>query len=339
MLTLVTEAETKKNAQQALEKNLKLALSRKGVQTIGFRSGNVEEVIYTAGDNKLWAAFRKISDGVRIPRYWNAFGVYRPERSAQIITVEINIAINSVTSQVAGFLAEDRDAREIYIMHSGKVGGGRRGIGKSAFLTRARANMVEVAEMDGGIRHGIAVGKLGDLALAERIWKFVSKVQSFKEEAAAGLLETAEFRQRVQEFDSYSKEYSGTKKALRDREYEYISYHGDVVQKLYEERTARLASGEEVYNSVLVDLFVKRNGVLSEVYEVKTGIGRQVLYTAIGQMATHGAFSQPEVKRILVIPAEQIIPKDLKRAIDGLGIEVRRFHLNGPVHKRIIVLE
>lgn len=105
------------------------------------------------------------------------------------------------------------------------------------------------------------------------------------------------------------------------------SPHGDIVQKLYDERTARLSPDEKVFNPGLIDLFVKKNGILSEVYEVKTGVGRQVLYTAIGQVVTHAANGHGEVAKFLVVPAGETIPEDLANAIATLGIKVRRFQM------------
>jgi hypothetical protein len=66
---------------------------------------------------------------------------------------------------------------------------------------------------------------------------------------------------------------------------------------------------------------------MTELFEVKTSIGRQALYTAIGQLVTHSADSPGRVFRTLVIP-EGDLPGDLVRSIDALGIEVRRFRLS-----------
>jgi hypothetical protein len=98
-------------------------------------------------------------------------------------------------------------------------------------------------------------------------------VQGFKDDAVSGGLETPDFKRRLEEFDKYSKEFSGKKKGARGGPFEYVTYHGDIVQKLFDDRTSRLRKGERVFNSALIDLFVKKDGRLSEVYEVKTGLG------------------------------------------------------------------
>lgn len=338
MLHLVENTKDKKAAQSALERNLKSALERQGTRNIGFPGGNVDQAVFSAGEGKLWVAFSGPSKDSAVPRFWNAFGVYRPDRPAQTITVEMNIPIDSNTARVAGFFAEDTDTGDIFLMHSGKVGGGRPGIGKSAFLVWSKAQLLDVAEKGGRTRNGIAVGKLGDPDLSGRIWAFVRNVHGFKEEAVSGGLETPEFKRRLEEFDRYNKEFSGKKKGARGGPLEYVTYHGDIVQKLYDDRTARLRKGESVFNSTLIDLFVKKDGVLSEVYEVKTGLGRQMLYTAIGQLMTHAATGQETVAKFLVIPSDEDIPHDLGQAIKVLGIEIIHFRLDGSGRNRVIKL-
>lgn len=338
MLTLVDDARRKKAAQAALERNLKGVLKRQGTRNIGFPGGNVDQTIYSAGGGQLWVAFGGPIDSA-IRRYWNAFGIYRPDRPAQSIAVEINIAAEGNSAQVAGFFAEDGETGDIFLMHSGRIGGGRPGIGKSAFLVWSKVKLVEVSERDGRIRNGIAVGKLDDPDLSERIWTFVKNVQGFKDQAAAGELDTPDFKRRVEEFDRYSREFSGKKRGMRGGAFEYVTYHGDIVQKLYDDRNSRLSPGEEVFNSTLIDLFVKKNGVLSEIYEVKTGAGRQMLYTAIGQVMTHAATGRSDVAKFLVVPADETIPTDLAGAIEILGISVRRFRLAGTSRRRVVELE
>jgi hypothetical protein len=339
MLSLLGGAAKKKAAQGMLERNLKSALTRQGVRNIGFPGGNVDLPLYSTGEGELWAAFGGPTKDSAVQRYWNAFGVYQPDKGPQSIAVEINIPTDSNGAQVAGFFAEDSETGDIFLMHSGRVGGGRPGIGKSAFLVWSKAKLVEVTGENGEVRSGIAVGKIDDPDFAGRVWTFVRSVHRFKEQAASGALETPEFKKRVEEFDRYSKEFSGKKRGSRGGSFEYLTYHGDIVQKLYEERTSRLSAGETVFNSPLIDLFVKRDGALSEVYEVKTGVGRQMLYTAIGQLVTHATNGHGDVAKILVIPTDDSIPEDLAKAISHLGIKVRRFRLEKTGRNRIVELD
>ena len=326
MLALISKTSRKKTAQQELKRNLKNALKPRGIYKIGFLGGNESRQIYAAGEGKLWVAFGESKSSGKT-RYLNLFGVYEPDLSQQISIVEINIPIDDNRRNVAGFFAEDKETGDIFLMHDGGVGGGRAGIGKSAFLACSKHKLIEIAEDNGKIRIGIAVGRLQDRDLSGRILAFVESVQSFKEQVANGVLKTPEFKRQVEDFDSYSKEFSGKKQGIRDRRFEYITYHGDIVQKLYDERHARLLQGEEVSNSKLIDLFVKKDGVISEVYEMKTGNDRQMLYTAIGQVLTHGNLSDSSCKRFIVLPESMSVPDDIMCAIKRMNISLIQFKI------------
>ena len=301
----------------------------------------MDVAVFSKGEGKLWVGFAgPFRDfEVPVPRFWNAFGVFDPKRQSQTITVEINIAVNSNTARVAGFFAEDFASGDTFLLHSGKVGGGRKGIGKSAFLVWSKSQLVEVAEGGGRVRHGILIGKLSDVNLQGRIWGFVKTVQGFKDAAAAGQLQTRDFKRQLEEFDRYKKEFSGKKRGVHGGVYEYVTYHGEIVQKLFEDRTARLSKGEKIFNSSLIDLFVKKDRVLSEVYEVKTGLGRQMIYTAIGQLVTHAVAGTEKVAKFLVIPTGEKMPDDLIKSIEFLGIKVRRFRLVRSGRDRVVELD
>lgn len=336
MLTLVHEEEAKKNSQSILTRNLTAVLKREGTKNIGFPSGNVDEVVYSAGTGKLWCAFIKPSHDTPIPRYWNAFGIYAPDRPSQQIAVEINVPSDRNTAQVAGFFARDSETGDIFLMHDGGVGGGRKGVGQTAFLVWSKAKLVDVVGEGGKIRRGIAVAKLDHPDLPERIWRFVEIVDGFKKAVKSGSLDSAVFRHKVEELDQYKREFSGTKKGFSGGSLKYLTYHGDIVQKLYDDRCQGAGPDERVLNSGIIDLFVKKGDVVTEIYEVKTGLGRQMLYTAIGQLVTHSAHSNGVASKFLVVPDDEEIPDDFRLAIKWLGIQVRKFRLSGTKSKRVI---
>ena len=328
MLALISKTSRKKAAQQELRQKLKNVLKPQGKHKIGFPGGNEDKQIYAAGEGKLWVAFGESKN----KRYLNLFGVYGPDLSQQTSIVQINIPIDNNKRRVSGFFAEDKETGDIFLMHDGGVGGGRPGISQSAFLAYSKHKLIKIAEDDGKIRRGIAVGRLQDRYLPGRIWAFVKSVQRFKEQVANGILKTPGFKRQVKEYDSYRQEASGKKRGIRDGRLEYITYHGDIVQKLYDERNARLLPGEEVSNSILIDLFVKKDGVISEIYEVKTGTDRQMLYTAIGQVLTHGNLSDSACKRFIVLPESRSVPDDIMCAIKRMNISLIQFKIrNGKV--------
>lgn len=320
MLMLVEDAKERARAQRQLEEALKEGLGRAGTRNVGFPGDNFDLPLFSGGHGKLWAAFLKpVKDGRGISRYWNAFGVFDENAPAQSITVEANIAAESDSHRVAGFFATDAQNGEVVLMHSGKIGGGRKGIGRTAFLVWSHARLVE-ASGERRQREGIPIANLNRDDVVERVWRFVRKVEEFKREAASGALDTKDFKEREKR---YFREFAGEKKGSRSKTLAYLTYHGDVVDALYQRLTTNAGRGERVFNSQLIDLYVLKGGVKTKVYEVKPCGDRQSLYTAIGQLVTHGAAS----RKVLVLPAEAAIPADVKSALKNLEIECEWFQL------------
>lgn len=325
MLLLIEDLAEKAALQALLEENVSQNLTNQGRRNIGFPSGNRDEIIYANVEGTLWAAFGDVDDAA-IPRTWNVFGVFDPKRHSQFITVEINIPTKSNSARVAGFFARDPQTNRTYLMHDGSVGGGKPGVGRSAFLAWSKAEMVEALAADGTTRSGIIVGSIDSDDLTSRLWKFVELVRGFKQAVASGELDSAEFRRAIAEWESYRKEASGRRQGRRKSAIDYVSYHGDVVQCLYDECVAKARSGEQVLNSPLIDLYVRRGEAMTAIYEVKTSVDRQAVYTAIGQLLCHSSVTDKTVKMTLVVPTGALA-SDLERCLEKHAIVVRRYEI------------
>lgn len=334
MLLMVENTSEKRAAQTMLETSVRHHLTDHGVRNIGFPSGNVDERLYANGLGELWAAFGKVDDAA-IPRRWNAFGVFDPKRHAQIITVEINIPTTSNSARVAGFFARDPATDEVYLMHDGSIGGGKAGVGRSAFLAWSKATLEDVGRDDGDDRAGIVIGRVDSDDMAARLWRFVQLVKGFKDAVARGELDDPDVRRAIAEWETFNSEGSGRRRGQRRSEIDYISYHGDVVQQLFEERQARCALDERILNNKLIDLYVRKGASMTEIYEIKTSVDRQSIYTAIGQLISHSADASSEVKRTLVLP-EGPMPPDLEKSLASLSIAVRRFSISSGKSPKIV---
>ncbi|WP_263588088.1 hypothetical protein [Sphingopyxis sp. GC21] len=336
MLVLVEDNREKSKAQKAMEASITGHLQRVGKRNIGFPSGNVDEIMYANGDGSLWAAFSNASDA-KVPRRWNAFGVFDSKRYAQMISVEINIPTTSNSASVAGFFARDPSTGATYLMHDGSVGGGKKGVGRGAFISWSDRELVDVERSEGGPRPGIVIGRVDDSDLAGRIWNFVRNVRDFKDAVKRGDLDSEAARRKIAAWNEFREEASGRRKGRRRAEIDYVSYHGDVVKALRDEREAKVCKGERVVNSLLVDLMVKTDAKMTEIYEVKTDCGRQSLYTAIGQLMTHSVGTGTGIVRTLVVP-EGDLPDGLALCFAELGITLRRFRLTAAPNRKVVLL-
>lgn len=327
MLQLLASQAEREAAQRELQRSLEAQLRDQGEVKIGYQGGGGVYPLRSNGPGTLWYAYSPPRGSDKTPRHWNSFGIWQPGKPHAIV-VEINIPSEGRPNGAAGFFARDLETGALFLLHDGSVGGGRAGIGKDAFLAWMGEALVAATAGDQG-RAGILVAEVGAPGLSAQITRFVDKVGYFKQEAASGRLSGTSFRRKVELTARYRREFAGAKSGGRSGRFSYRSWHGGIVHALYEERVATARADEEVGNSVLIDLFVLRGGLLSEVCEVKCAADRQTLYGAIGQLLTHTEAGGSGVRKTLVLPEGSILPADIQATLDGLSIRIRHFRLVG----------
>lgn len=334
MLRLLETRTEKVTAQRRFAKAIERAWGARERRTVVWRPSRKELPI--AHNGHLWFAQIKPHDDQQTHRYWNSFGVYDAVGNLQI-AVEINIPVDSNTRRVSGFFAKDESTEAIYLMHDGGVGGGRQGIGQENFLRWSSKRPVPVMSADGVERFGIIVSELDDENLSFNVSSFVQSVIDFKAAVVSGEALAIETESNGSSYQSYFKEFSGQKKGSRKKEFEYITRHGDIVHALSEWvfNSGTKEVGLRVVKNAFIDLgLVDGNGVLRELYEVKTSSSRQTLYTAIGQLMVHQGNSKECVKKYVVLPKGEVVSHDIREAFTTMGIEMLFFTL----HKRSVLI-
>ncbi|MBL8370856.1 MAG: hypothetical protein JNK28_05660 [Burkholderiaceae bacterium] len=243
------------------------------------------------------------------------------------ISVEINTAYEGRNDQVAGFFARDNTTGSIYLLHSGRVGGGTKGVGKSAFLAWSDQRPVDIVDSSGGVREGVLVMPIDGIAASRSAVRYVDIIARFKLAVRAGDIETHEFQRKKKELDDFYSEARGRRKGRRSAEIDYLSRHGDVVDALNSWRTSEpLPKGGRIVKNVLIDMGVAVGRDLVEVFEVKTSTARSDVYCAIGQLMVHGTAAG--CRRAIVLPHKEAIAADLKDALQRLRIELLKFKLD-----------
>ena len=143
----------------------------------GHKGGNF--TLKAHHDDKLW-----FSSKLRLEAdcYWNVYGLNPESSRSNDNAVQINVPIKGINRSKAGLFAEDASTKEIYLLHRGKIGGGRKGIGKTAFVSWYKGKIVIVDELDGRSSELFLVTSIRDPDIANKVRKFVSKVADFKSE-------------------------------------------------------------------------------------------------------------------------------------------------------------
>lgn len=312
-------------AQKLLESTLKSQSDGKQKKTIGYPGGNRPGATVNTFEEWWSWSLRTSKDDPSASRNLNWFGLWSEDRQGVDITVEINTELEATGARIGGFFARDVETGSIYLFHSGKVGGGRKGVGKQAFLAWSNLPLKDVATASGKVRAGVMVAPVDDHDSSRTLLRYVETVARFKEAVRNGEVDTPKFQKTLHEYGEYYKEWWGQVKTRRARRLDYVSRHGEVVDALKQWREQQgLPKGRSMRKNQQVDLGVGTPSTLDEVYEVKTSTDRSCVYGGIGQLMVHG---RDGCRRVLVLPDDGALFKGLPAALSALGIELIRYRL------------
>lgn len=327
MLAPVTDKTEIRKAYHLLAKRLKTG-AQKVVRLIGWQGGCDEFPVYWHPREEMWTALDTEYAGTR---YWCPYGTANPNETDNLpITCEINPPYSGYDRRCAGVFARDENGH-ICLAHSGKIGGGRKGIGKSALMSFLRgANILPVGWPDGVESDVIVISPLSDKRLVARIASFVHEVERFKTAVASGKPPIPRYYTAA----SFQPEFSGRRAPYSGKALvESSCYHGDVVNALAEELEGR---GYKLGNDRKRDLFVaSRSGNMQILFEVKTNLTASSIYGAVGQLMIHGATQKQPPRRVLVVPGTPNVKTRaaLKRA--GLEVLTYAWTKRGPAFKKL----
>jgi hypothetical protein len=311
-------------AEIRLARKTMLATLRRGCPTyrrlIGWQGGSGEYDVQWNANEGFWVCADSFLDA----DWWVIlFGTDDPvpERMLNIVC-EINPPKKNYNRRCAGLFVRDMDGT-IYLTHSGKIGGGRKGIGKSAFLSNYRGARETVAWPDGKKSEVIVIGRIDGKRLAAQVANFVREVQRFKTSAGRGE-PPAEAQQEPTPpvKPEFNEEFSGQRRGYLVRSIiEANCDHGPIVSAL---ARALQAIGFKVANDKNRDLYVAgRNGEMKALFEAKTDVSTGTIYQAIGQLLYHSASQNPPPTLVMVLPATPAAIT--KRVLERLQIKVLVF--------------
>ena len=266
----------------------------------------------------IWMFHEKIS----VNRSGHAFGVGKPSGTSSIsITCEINFSLHGIDRRMGGALAEDRHGR-IFVVHRGKIGGGKKGVGKALFEKHYRGAWA-VMEDGAAVSTVALVGVLNSSRFVRQVTQFIHKVDTMKDITAH------RSSQMEITFDEprFREELIGSGYSLSERYPDSDCDHGLVVSDLH---TALKGKGFKVANDTVCDLFiVNAKRQVSTVFQVMTDHSETVLHTGISKLLLNSTDLPGNPRLILTVPAgiDQLLAEKLKKiGIDTLEYEWQEDH-------------
>lgn len=316
----LTPVVTYRESQSAFKELARiLGQNTKPVDTVvGWPGGSFQATVHWSDQYGFWHYLYEEDS-----KYWCAYGVGRPIPGRNTnITCEINPPTAGVDRRLGGIFLRD-SAGNVYLAHTGKVAGGRPGIGKSQFLDHYKRPTTRVEWPGGVLSEAFVFGRIGGKEFLPSLSAYLRAVDTFRS-VATGKTDP-EVVPASEEAVTFTPEFHGKRKKYTiAQEIESQSDHGKVIEALQAELDTL---GVESGNTTLIDLYVvDRERRISHIFEAKTAITTSHIYEGVGQLMLHGAI-EPKPRRILVVPEA---PTDATaEKLDLLGIEILQFSWKG----------
>jgi hypothetical protein len=244
-------------------------------------------------------------------KYWCAFGTLPlPDAGSVSITVEINPPFTGMDRQLAGLFAADGVGVQ-FLCHTGRIGGGKKGVGKLKFLDWFDQELVPVIDPDGRSTLAFPVAEIGSARMVEHIAEYVGAVAYFK--AGNPGRRPAETNPP---FGGAGEEFEGSKGVSARPGYVAYCDHG-IIRNRLDDLIA--ATGRTVSRDQQRDLLVGDSDPLEVEFEIKTSADLQSVYTAVGQLLLHNAV-RPVKRRVAVLP-DHVAPQ-MGKAVASLDIHI-----------------
>jgi hypothetical protein len=312
MIKIVTDSKLITKYQRQFIKELKTVCRKKIVCILGYQGNSDEMTVYYSEKFDFWFTSQEISN-----RYWNAFGVGRPQEGRNnSITVEINPPFEGIDRNIGGVFGQSKN-EEILILHRGKIGGGKVGVGKQLFFDNYRDNPI-VADDDGIENEFCLIGSLSSKYLPRQVANFVSEVSRIKNLTEEQVSDFTALNNFV-----FTDEATGRRKVKRSGTTTIDRTHGIVVNLL-----ARIleSKGHKVAKDRNRDLFIHKRGQIKKLFEIKKSSSPQDLYSAVGQLLIYSIPIKTSVDLILVLPSK--LKSTVEKRLDELGMQILYYHWN-----------
>ena len=331
MLKIIQDEQAIKRYQQQFIKSFKPFADEKILVYLGHPGASVKARVLWSGRLGVWFVSKKTEEG----RYWNAFGTGKPKTNATIpITCEINFPVQGIDRRMGGALAKDSSGR-VFVVHRGKLGGGKKGIGKSLFADHYRG-VWDVME-DGDVETTVAViGALQSPRLVRQATQFIHKVDKIKEMASSRssqlemAFEEIEFREAL-----VGERYCDLEKD-KGTECDHSLIVGDLSDHLKHQ-------GFRVGNDGSHDLFIANaQGDITTVFQIKTSGSPASLHSGATRLLLNSLRLFQPPRLILVIPEkpEPAVEEKLKKLhIDIVTYEWNKDQASFPGLKPLLAPE
>jgi len=309
MLRVIEDEAAVKRYRRLFIKSFKPFIDEKIHVSLGHPGATLKAKVFWSSRLGIWIFHDKISER----RYGHAFGIGRPTGLSPVpITCEINFPLKGIDRRIGGALAEDRSGR-IFVVHRGKIGGGKKGIGKSLFEEHYRGVWTYMEDGD-AVSTVALIGLLNSPRFVRQTTQFVRNVDKIKDIASS------RSSQLEITFDElrFREEYVGQGHTAPVSDPKSGCDHSLVVRDLYEELIRR---GYKAGNDAERDLLIAdAKGKTTTTFRVITDVSRENIQSGTVQLLLANADLPERPRMILTMP--EAIHETLETKLAKLGVNV-----------------
>jgi len=181
MLKVIENRKEIADVQELFIEKLNSMADKSGIIFLGYRGGSEKLEAFWSKKLDIWWVTSTSGN-----RFWNAFGLGEPKwesRYSHHITCEINPPFQGINRSISGVFAKNYN--NLYLLHRGSIGGGRKDVGKKVFKDQFRGEW-QIVEDGDRISNIALIGSFGSSRFPEQIATFVKEVARIKSEAAKG---------------------------------------------------------------------------------------------------------------------------------------------------------
>lgn len=316
MLKVIEDEAVIRRCQQQFSRSFRAVSDVRIPVRVGHPGASFRASVHWSDNLGLWLYSKRIPE----KNHWNVLGIGKPAPEGRVvITCEINFPIRGIDRKIGGALARDPEG-VIYVVHRGRLGGSRKGIGKSLFGSRYRG--VWAVMEDGDERATVAVvGALYSPRFVRQLGQFVRKVQRMKDLAAHRDPQMAIAFPEVE----YRAEFSGEASLPAPDDLSRLCDGSLVAADLAE---AIQAMGIPAGNDEGRDCFaMSRLGRMAVVFKVLTDLRDGDILAGAARLLVDRV-TLPEKPR-LVLAAPAALPAALEEPLRSLGLEILPYAWDG----------
>lgn len=251
-------------------------------------------------------------------RYWNAFGIGKPQTGALLsITSEINFPWSGIDRKTGAAFAEDAWGN-IFVIHRGKIGGGKKGIGKYLFEHKYRG-VWSFMEDENCLTQVAVIGVLGSTRLAMQTAYFVKKIEMLKSAAVSSPQTEIDFPEVT-----FREDLVGSLPSSEEPDINARCDHDLIVSNLAAllKRRKFKTGNDDNHELFLID---PSNNRISHVFEVPADSKEKNILAAAAKLLLQTTGEEVNFLRVLILPEEKMIP--YAQMLQKAGITVIGFRL------------